>query len=307
MAVLMCTFAEGQGIAQVKAGNGGAIPDANSAGQIKISPGDLVDVQVFDTPELSTSKARVGQGGEVELPVLGSVGIGGMTPPEASDYIATQLHQHQYMLEPHVNVSITEYASQGIRVLGEVKLPGTYLLLGPHSLYDALSAAGGVTHEQGATITITHADHPELPQVIPVESPNYSDLERKTEVYPGDVVVVSRAEAIYVIGDVAHPGQFLMESGRPITVLNALALASGTNPTAAISKASIVRPTSDGKATTIRVNIKQVERNDSLDPVLQPRDVLVVPRSGFREFLSYSIPNATSAVMGSVAAALVVR
>ena len=278
-----------------------------SSAEAPIGPGDVLDVQVFDTPELSATKLRVGESGEVDEPVLGPVKVAGLTPAEAGNLIAAKMHDSQIMLDPHVTVVVTEYATEGVRGLGEVRNPGTYLLLGSHSLYAAISAAGGVTHDQGSTITVTHANDPVHPQVVSVSDFGYSESERTTAVKPGDVVVVSRADVIYVIGDVAHPGEYPLQSGRHLTVLNAVALAQGLNPTAASSKASIIRPTTDGKAVTIKLDINRIEQNKELNAVLQPSDVLVIPRSGMREFLTYALPNATGAVTGSVAAALVVR
>jgi polysaccharide biosynthesis/export protein len=210
------------------------------------------------------------------------------------------------MLDPHVTVLITEYSTQGVSVLGEVKKPGTYLLLGQHSLYDALSAAGGVTQEAGSSIEVTHQDQPTQPITVPVNSPNYSQLQRMTEVKPGDVVVVSHAESIYVVGDVGHPGEYLIQNGQKVTVLNAIALAQGLNPTAKGSKASIVRKTTTG-AETIPVNLNNVTKVDGENLGLRPGDVLVVPRSGAKQFMNVVLPGVTGAVAGSVAAAIVLH
>ena len=277
-----------------------------TASQMRIGAGDLIEVQVFNTPELSVPKLRVSDDGHVRLPVTGDFNIAGLTASEAGAAIESRLRDTQIMLDPHVEVLITEYATQGVRVLGEVKTPGTYVLLGPHTLYDALSAAGGVTPNEGSSITITHQSDPQHPVEVAVASANYSETERMTEVKAGDVIVVAKASSVYVIGDVAHPGEYMMSHGDPLTVLNAVALAQGMNPTAAVTKASIVRKTSSG-AVTIAVNIRKVEQNTAPNPVLKADDVLVIPRSGAREFLTYALPNATSAVVASVSTALVVR
>lgn len=282
------------------------IPRPETTSKVRIGAGDLVDVQVFNTPELSVSKLRVSDDGRVRLPVTGDFHIAGLTAGEAGAAIEGRLRDTQMMLDPHVEVLITEYATQGVRVLGEVKTPGTYVLLGPHSLYDALSAAGGVTPNEGDAITVTHQSDPLHPEEVAINSANYSETERMTQIEAGDVIVVAKASAIYVVGDVAHPGEYMIPHGDPLTVLNAVALAQGTNPTAAVSKASIVRKTSTG-AVTIAVNIRKIEQNTAPNPVLKADDVLVIPRSGAREFLTYALPNATSAVVASVSTALVVR
>jgi polysaccharide export outer membrane protein len=281
------------------------VPAQSAQALIRIAAGDLIDVQVFNTPELS-AKLRVSQDGIITLPDTGDISVGGLTPLEAGAKIEKSLRDAQVMLEPHVTVLVTEYSTQGVSVLGEVRKPGTYLLLGRHSLYDALSAAGGVTQESGSSIEITHQSDPTRPETVPVNSPNYSELQRLTEVKAGDVVVVARAETIYVVGDVGHPGQYFIQNGQKLSVLNAIALAQGVNPTARASKASIVRKTATG-AETIPVNLNRIAKINGENLILRPADVLVIPRSGAKSFLNVVLPGVTGAVAGSVAAALVLR
>jgi polysaccharide biosynthesis/export protein len=272
---------------------------------LQIAAGDLIDVQVFNTPELS-AKLRVSQEGLIKLPDATDVRVAGLTPLQAAAAVEKDLRDSQVMLDPHVTVLVTEYSTQGVSVLGEVRKPGTYLLLGQHSLYEALSAAGGVTQEAGSTIEITHQNAPLQPVTVPVNSPDYSQLQRLTQVLPGDVVVVSHAASIYVVGDVGHPGEYLIQHGQKLTVLNAIALAQGVNPTAKGSRASIVRKTATG-AETIPVNLNHISKVDGENLALRPEDVLVVPRSGAKQLMNIVLPGLTGAVAGSVAAALTVR
>jgi polysaccharide export outer membrane protein len=295
--------ADGPGVSP--SGVAGSVPANSSQTLIRIAAGDLIDVQVFNTPELS-SKLRVSQDGLITLPDTGDIKVAGLTARGAGAQIEKSLRDSQVMLDPHVTVLVTEYSTQGISVLGEVRKPGTYLLLGRHSLYDALSAAGGVTQQLGSSIQITHQSDPGHPETIPVNSPNYSDLQRLTEVEAGDVVVVARAETIYVVGDVAHPGEYFIQNGQKLSVLNAIALAQGLNPTARASKASIVRKTANG-AETIPVNLNRIAQVNGENLILRPADVLVVPRSGAKAFLSLALPGVTGAVAGSVAAALILH
>jgi polysaccharide biosynthesis/export protein len=282
-----------------------AVPAQTGPASLRIAAGDLIDVQVFNTPELS-AKVRVSQDGLIKLPDASDVQVSGLTPLQAAATIEKDLRDSQIMLDPHVTVLITEYSTQGVSVLGEVKKPGTYLLLGQHSLYDALSAAGGVTPQSGSTIEVTHQDQPTRPVTVPVNSPNYSQLQRMTEVKPGDVIVVAHAESIYVVGDVGHPGEYPIQNGQKLSVLNAIALAQGVNPTAKGSKASIVRKNGTG-AQTIPINLNNVTKVDGENLTLRPGDVLVVPRSGAKQFMNVVLPGVTGAVAGSVAAAIVLH
>ena len=262
----------------------------------------MVQVTVFDTPELS-AKLRVNADGTVELPVAGSTPVSGMTPQDAGDAIAKHLKDAQIMLDPRVTVTIADYATQEVSVLGEVKNPGNYLLLGPHSLYNALSAAGGTTEKAGGDIMITHLADPQKLETVHVDSPNYSQVQRLTNVTGGDVIYVSRAGSVYVLGDVAHPGEFSMGSKR-LTVLQAIALAQGTNVDAALSRASIIRKTGDGERV-IPVDLKRVAKTAEGDQVLTAEDIVVIPHSKGRAFVDATLPALTASAVGSAFAAMI--
>jgi polysaccharide export outer membrane protein len=281
----------------------GPVLHSRQEGALRIGAGDMVQVSVFDTPELS-SRLRVNTDGTVELPVSGSTVVAGLTPREAADVIRKHLIETQMMGDPRVTVTITEYATQEISVLGEVKNPGNYLLLGPHSLYNAISAAGGTNEKAGGDIVITHVADPQKPEIIAVDSPSYSYLQRLTNVSAGDVIFVSRAGAVYVLGDVARPGEFPMTGGKRLTVLEAIALAQGTNPTAALTRASIIRKTGDG-AKIIPVDLKRMTEKSGGDQTLYAEDVIVVPRDRGRAFIDATLPGLIGSVAGSAVAAMI--
>ncbi len=280
--------------------------DAEGGSSLLLTVGDLLDVEVFNTPELS-GRVRVDQNGSVAMPVVGDVKVASLTPSQAAAAIEQRLRDDQLMFTPSVTVLVTDYATQGIDVLGEVRNPGIYRFLGTHSLYDALTAAGGTTPAEGSIITITHHSDPLNPTIIHVQSPDYSTTQRMTQVKPGDIVDVSRAETIYVVGDVSHSGQFPLSYGKPLNVLDALALAQGANKTAKLGNVSIVRKTADGGAQAIPVDLRAIEKNNAADPVLQADDIVVIPRSGVRAFLDTAIPGAAGTVVGALAYGLINR
>jgi polysaccharide export outer membrane protein len=270
----------------------------------RLSKGDVIQVQVFDTPELSGS-LRLDQNGFVNLPLGGLLDLQGLNTLQAAAAIQDRLRSAGIMLEPYVTVSVAEYAGQGIIVLGEVKAPGNYTLLGPRSLYEVLASAGGPSAAEGGTITITHRSDPDHPVTVPV-SLSYSDVMRTTMVDPGDILIVARAPLYFVIGDVAHPGAFSIQAGEKLDVLNAVALASGLNQTAEDKKASIIRKSPNGPVV-IPVNIKGILHNTEPNILLEASDVLVVPRSGLKTFLQSALPTLTSAAIGAGVSATIVR
>ena len=280
-------------------------PLSTRADAAVVDAGDTVDVRIFETPELS-AKARVTADGFVDLPVAGPIHLAGLTPVQAGSAVEQRLREAKLMNDPHATVMVTEYATQGVTILGEVRNPGTYQLPGQHSLYGALSAAGGTTRDRGATITLTHRNDPMHPMQIQVDSLDYSAVQQSTEVLAGDTILVSRAATVYVLGDVGKSGEFPMQSGQRMPVLVALALAQGLNQTANTAHASIVRNTGDG-VMTIPLNLTHLARNSGDYPLLQANDVLVVPRSGAKTFANLTLPGISGAVAGTVAAALIVR
>ena len=266
------------------------------APNLPISPGDLLQISVLDTPELSGA-FRVSEGGTVNLAQGGTVNISGMSTHQAEEEIEKRLREGEIMIDPHVTVLVQEYSTEGVIVLGEVNKPGTYTLLGEHSLYGAIAAAGGTGPDLGETITVSHQNDPSNKEIIDVSSPSYSELVRATRVEPGDTVFVSRGRIIYVYGDVNHPGAFSMGT-HPINLLEALSLAEGTDRIAAARKGSILRKTDTGMES-IPIDLKRIAKNQDPDPILQASDIVVIPRSTAKALLFQALPGVTSSAVGA--------
>jgi polysaccharide biosynthesis/export protein len=248
-----------------------------AAHALQISAGDLLDLNVFDTPELST-KLRVDEHGNVSLPLAGVLQVSGMTAEQAGLAIEAHLRQTDILKDPHVSVTVLEYATQGVTVVGEVKNPGVYPLLGSHGLLDLISAAGGVTPNAGKAVTVTHRADPDHPVVVKVESKPGSAAAFKVDISPGDTIMVSHAGIVYVVGDVGKPGGFLIENNDRLTVLQAVALAQGTNKTAALNQAKLIRKTETGREET-PVPLKKILSNKASDESLADGDILFIPSS----------------------------
>jgi polysaccharide export outer membrane protein len=271
-----------------------------SAHALQIAAGDLLDINVFDTPELS-GKLRVDERGHVSLPIAGDFTVAGLTAPEASRAIESKLLGSDVLKDPHVSVTILEYATQGVTVLGEVKNPGVYPLLGSHNLLDLVSAAGGVTANAGKAVTITHRGAHERPVILNMEGKAGSDAAFNLDVRPGDTILVSHAGIVYVLGDVGKPGGFLLENNGRLTALQAIALAQGTNRTASLSKAKLLRKTDDGHEEE-SVPLEKILANKAPDPALGDGDVLYVPSSAAKNTL-----RAVEAILPAVAGAAIYR
>jgi polysaccharide export outer membrane protein len=141
-----------------------------------------------------------------------------------------------------------------------------------------LSAAGGLSDRAGKAITVTHRAEPDKPIVVSISRNLEDHQDSNVPVYPGDTVMVRRADVVYVVGDVARPSGFLMDNGGKLSVLQAIALAGGTNPTAKLGAARIIRKGSEG-VNEIPVSLKRLLQAKSGDVPLEADDILFVPAS----------------------------
>jgi polysaccharide export outer membrane protein len=252
-------------------------PAPRQAAALHISAGDLLDLEVFDTPELS-AKLRVSDKGEVIVPVAGSVRLDGLTAEEASARIERMLRDSAILKDPHVSIFILEYATQGVSILGEVKNPGVYPLLGAHGLLDMISAAGGVTPIAGKAVSVTHKGDAQHPILARLDNAPDMALRADVAILPGDTIVVPRSGVVYAVGDFVRPGGFLIENNDRLTVLQAVALAQGTNRTAKLKRGRLIRKTPEGRQE-IPVNLKDIVAGKSSDIRLEDGDILFVPSS----------------------------
>lgn len=246
---------------------------------VKFGPGDLLEVAVYNVPELST-KARVSNSGEIYLPLIDYVHVAGLTQEEAQAVIEKRLEDGGFVRNPHVTIFVDDAQSQGVTLLGEVVRPGIYPDIADHKLYEILSQAGGFTPVASHKIAIIRKGTPE-PIRIDLPRNLADDLSGNVDVLPGDTVTVPRAPIVYVVGDVAKPSGLVVDNVN-LTVLQALALAGGTNRTAKMGAVRLIRKTSSGAMTETPVALKKMLEAKSPDFNLQPDDILFVPVSGFK-------------------------
>jgi polysaccharide export outer membrane protein len=272
-----------------------------TAHPLQISAGDLLDVSVFDTPDLS-GKLRVDEHGNIALPLAGDLSVSQLTAEQAARAIEAKLSREEILKDPHVLVSVLEYSTQGVTLLGEVKQPGVYPLLGPHSLLDLISAAGGFTPEAGEIVTITHRAEPNIPVAVKLGTkPGRTNRSSNVDIRPGDTIMVSHAGIVYVVGDVGKPGGFLIQRNGHLTVLRAMALAQGPNKTAALNSAKLIRQTDDGREE-LRVPLRKILSNKAPDRTLADGDILFIPSSSAKNALV-----TVESVLPSVASASIFR
>lgn len=274
------------------------VPAAGKASEarVKIEPGDLIEVNVYDEDDLDQS-VRINDLGDGTFNFIGSLHLAELTTDQAAALIAGKLKDGNYLLAPQVGVIIQEYSTQGVSVVGEVNKPAVYPVLGNQTLLDIIAAAGGTTAFAGPEVTIRRSMDGSF-VTVRLSKDAQASLTSDVRLYPGDKVVVPRAGLVYVLGDVGRPGGFVMEDDGKLTLLEALAMAGGSNRTASLSHARLIRKTATGY-TEVPILLKKIIRGEEAAPQLQAEDILYIPNNAVKSALTQEVPSLISATSGS--------
>lgn len=292
-----------------------APPKAEVASGYRLGPDDVIAVKVLDLEDTSNDSIRIDPGGQISLPLLGRVNAGGLTVAMLEKELASRLKT--YIHEPVVAVSIVEYRSQPVSVIGAVGQAGIHQLEGRKSLIEVLAKAGGLRPEAGDTVKITRQiDWGLIPlpsaEMDPTGQFSVAEVSLRSimqatspaeniRILPNDVITVPRAALVYIVGEVNKPGGFTLQERGSITGLQALAMAEGFTTTASPQNALIIRQPHDAERVEIPVNLREVLQGKSKDVELLPDDILFVPtnvaKSAFVKVLQTAIQAATSAVI----------
>jgi len=285
--------AQQQSSAAVGSSGMGATSMVDSGSNLPTGPigrDDLIGISVYDAPELTRS-VRVDASGTIRLPMLQKhIQATGLTPEDLEKSIRLALIDEQLLVDPIVSVSVMEYRSRPISVMGEVKTPLAFQAAGTVTLLDAISRAGGLTPNAGSEILITSqrpgagSSSPVLTQRISVADLfNFTDVTLNVTLAGGDLIRVPEAGRFYVLGNVKQPGEFQIKAGADSTVLKALSICGGLQPYP--GKLGYIYRTeggSDGK-NEIPVELKKVIDRKSPDITLKANDILYIPEATGRK------------------------
>ena len=271
--------------------------ETNSSALV-LGPGDELDVTVYGAPDLS-GHTRVSSDGNISIPLIGYVRVGGLSSSEAEAEIEAQLRQHLIVNDPQVSVYAKEFTSSGISVAGEVAKPGFYSALGPHRLFDVLQAAGGLSERASGSVTISHRG--DLQNAVKVEfSQDPAEMVRSNvELHPGDTVFAAKAPMVYVLGEVNKPGGYILNSASAMTVLRVVAAAGGPTRSASVGGTKMVRRTPSG-LQELPVPLKAILRGKTTDMPLSADDILFVPSSHLKTVVAMTTVVATAAATAAI-------
>jgi polysaccharide export outer membrane protein len=280
----------------------------------RLGPGDEIKIQQPNAEELDGKTARVDDHGDVNFPLVGRLEVGGLTVQETEALARQSLTR--LLVHPDPVVSITEYRSQPVSVLGAVNTPGVIQLQGRKTLVEMLSMAGGLKEGAGTDVQVTRRlSYGVLPLPGAVNDPkneyslakvNLAKLLKGDNpaenivIFPQDIISVPHAELIYVSGTVKKPGAFPLTGNGSYSVLQAVSMAEGLGPQAAPKNAKIFRQTSENAPKVeIAVNVQAIMAGKTSDVVLMPQDILFIPDSRSKKAGVAAAQLALQAAMGA--------
>jgi polysaccharide export outer membrane protein len=231
-----------------------------------VGGGDTVNVTVYEQPDLTTT-ARISQDdGTIVFPLLGEIGVVGLSPEEAGRKIEKLLKDGGFIKYPQVSFKVTEYLSQKITVMGQINSPGEYSLKGESRVADLISQAGGLQEDAADTIIVVKKEGGKsIRHEIDLLSFYAGDMSQNIRVSRGDFLLVPKMDAFYIHGEVNRPGSYRLQRG--MTAMQALSVAGGITGRGSLKGIKVTRGKGEGLTEEIRVE---------LTDTLQPNDVVYV-------------------------------
>jgi polysaccharide export outer membrane protein len=227
----------------------------------RIGQSDVLKVTVWGQDDL-TRLVVVAADGRMPFPLVGDVQAAGLTTTELEGRLR-QLLGKDYLVDPQVSVSVQEYRSQKVFVLGEAEKPGAYPLTGRVTVLDALSQAGGPGKTAGRQVVVVRFPKSQGP-VTPgtAGSSTYrlslrklldGDAAENMVLESGDTVYLPKQTSFFVLGEVKKPGAFALD--KETSALEAITLAGGFTERAATSVVKVLRKGTDGNQETIAIDL----------------------------------------------------
>lgn len=237
-----------------------------------LRPNDTISLSVYGEPDLS-SKISILKTGQASFPLIGSVKIGGLTVAAAAEIIRA-LYAKDYLVEPKLNLTVDQYATDFISVIGAVNLPGQV----PIPLSGHLDLASAIATVRGLA---ENAD-PNAIQLVRASGATstysldaISGTAGRVKLGDGDRIIVKESpfvgKTVTVLGQVRKPGPLIFPFKGKLDLVNAVALAGGLTELANPKKLSLNR-----KGKVIIIDFKALSQAGDRPFLLEPDDVVTV-------------------------------
>ncbi len=243
-----------------------------------LGAGDLLQITIFESKDLNTT-ARVSSRGHITLPLLGQVGVKGMTAREAEIKIE-KLYQSKYIKNPHVSVFVKEHMSRRITLVGQFKQPGTYEYPSRQTLLDVMALAGGLTDKAGNIIQVRrHQARPGEPNVLLINLNQLikeGRLDLNVDINGGDIIFAPEAGHYFVDGAVRNPGSYPIRG--KLGLNEALLTAGGIRPWGLKDSIVLIRDVEGQGRKGIEINLN---KPDNKEMEIKDGDIIVVKSSSW--------------------------
>lgn len=287
--VIVALFAPGCAfIATAQETKPAAAASAQSSERYRIGAGDVLEVRVYNRPQLSRDAVRVEGNGMIRMPLIdGDIQAACKTEGELAKEISTRYARYYRNLP--VDVFIKEYHAREVALIGAVNEQGRYQMQRHIRLLELLTFAKGPSDKAGQTINIVRAPRTDICEQDAssksegLVSLRLNDTLRGDEganpfVEAGDIVTVPEAEQVYVVGNVYSPKSLPLKES--LTVSRAIAMAGGPLRDSKTDHVRIVRHSSvAGSQSEIYVNLTAIARKKEDDLLLQANDIIEVQES----------------------------
>jgi polysaccharide export outer membrane protein len=257
-----------------------------------IGGGDLIQVSIFEAPDLNT-ESRVSARGGVTLPLLSTVELAGMSVREA-EQLVEGLYKEKYLQDPHVTIFVKEQFGSKITLMGSLNKPGTYDFYARMNLMDVLALAEGLSDTAGRIVQIRRkADNDQPSQAMIIDLDQMVEEGREelnVAIKGGDVVYVPEAGSVYVDGAVRKAGSYPIR--QEMSVQEAIVAAGGLQSFADPKNVKLVRYVGKGKREVAKLSIDDMRRGEAAELKVQDRDVIFVessPASAFFQGLRLNL------------------
>ncbi len=266
---------------------------------IQIMVGDLLTVHLYSEPDFTTPE-RVGLDGSLQIPLIGSVPVLGLTLHQAADLIADRLKSAGMYTNPQVTMQLTDSPNQVVTVSGEMH--GVIPVLGRRSLFSVLSASGQYPPTASHTVII---NRPGVMQPIVVDLGTDPSRSARADVpvFAGDTVVVPRTGVIYLLGSFRTSGSFPLQQNSPLTLMQATALGGGVLFEANYKDLRIVR-TVGNERRVVKADIQAVMHGKVPDPILQADDIVYLPSTFYKALVNNGGFGAINSIVSLILVAL---
>jgi polysaccharide biosynthesis/export protein len=266
-----------------------------------LGPNDQILIRAPQSDEMNEKPFRIEPDGWVKLPVIGRVHADGLTVQLLEMELVKKLSE--YIREPLVSITVVQFRSEVVFVMGAFRSPGIYPLNGRRSLIEVLTAVGGLQQNASRRIRVSRrieSGQIPLPNAIEDAEKKTSSVEISVKslteninpdediiLRPFDVISVDRAERVYVSGEVGKVAAIELGERDSISVTQALTEAGGLTVDADRDRVRILRPVlGTNRRAEFEIDLKRVFEAKDIDFPLLPNDVLYVPRSAKRSLFA---------------------